>query len=65
MKLRPVVRWGRSLDSGWQRFWNREQRLVLVNAGLPIACIHALGNIRRGDFSVLAIVRVAFVVGGL
>ena len=36
MKLRPMVRWARSLDSRWQRFWNREQRLVLINAGLPM-----------------------------
>jgi hypothetical protein len=36
MKLRPIVRWARSLDSRWRRFWNREQRLVLINAGLPM-----------------------------
>ncbi|HEY3615771.1 MAG TPA: CDP-glycerol glycerophosphotransferase family protein [Candidatus Sulfotelmatobacter sp.] len=36
MKLRPLVRWGRSLDSRWQRFRNREQRRVLIDAGLPM-----------------------------
>jgi hypothetical protein len=36
MKLRPLVRWGRSLDSRWQRFRNPEQRLVLIDAGLPM-----------------------------
>ena len=30
------MRWGRSLDSRWQRFWNREQRRVLIDAGLPM-----------------------------
>src|ERR1700674_2913895 len=33
---RSMVRWVRSLDSGWQRFRNREQRLVLIDCGLPM-----------------------------
>jgi CDP-glycerol glycerophosphotransferase (TagB/SpsB family) len=33
---RSMVRWVRSLDSAWQRFRNREQRLVLIDCGLPM-----------------------------
>jgi len=36
MKLRPIVRWARSLDSRWQRLRNRDYRLVLIDAGLPM-----------------------------
>ena len=36
MKLRSLVRWGRSLDSRWQRFRNGGQRRVLIDAGLPM-----------------------------
>jgi len=36
MKPRPWIRWGRSLDSRWQRFRNPEQRLVLIDSGLPM-----------------------------
>ena len=47
MKLRSLVRWGRSLDSRWQRFRSLEQRRVLIDAGLPME-FSMIAPIHRG-----------------